>query len=74
MMKRITIDIFEGEGNELKDMIDVNSKELCLTYVNTPAMHGLQCNFDGDTKEYLEVQKVLEEMTNLARKLNEIYK
>ncbi len=37
-------------------------------------MHGLQCNFDGDAKEYLEVQNVLDEIADLVRKLNKIYK
>jgi len=73
-MKRLTIDIFEQEDRELKGLVDINSDELCVTYANTDRMHGLQCNFEGDTKEYLEIQNILEEMTTLAKKLNIIYK
>ncbi|APF25264.1 MULTISPECIES: hypothetical protein [Clostridium] len=73
-MKRITIDIFERQDKELNGLINIDSKELCINYANTPTMHGLQCNFDGDAKEYLEVQNVLDEIADLVRKLNKIYK
>lgn len=73
-MKKITIEIFEDKDGKLKDLIDIESNDLCITYANTPTMHGLQCNFDGDTEEFLEVEKTLVGISNLVRKLNKIYK
>lgn len=73
-MKKITIEIFEDNDGKLKDLIGIESDELCITYANIPTTHGLQCNFEGDTQEFLEVEKTLLEISNLVRKLNRIYK
>lgn len=73
-MKRITIDIYEKGDRELRDLIDINSIEMSLNYSETLYMQGLQCNFNGDTKEYKEIENTLEHITKLIRKLNKIYK
>ncbi|AAK79881.1 hypothetical protein BJV85_002075 [Clostridium acetobutylicum] len=73
-MKRLTIDIFEKGDKELIGMIDMNSEELGFNYCDTPTMQGLQCNFDGDTKEYNAVLEKVQQISDLVRELNKIYK
>jgi hypothetical protein len=73
-MKRLTIDIFGEEDGHLVGLVDMNSKELGLNYGNTTAMHGLQCNFDGDTKEYNAVLEKVEQIVDLVRELDKIHK
>ena len=73
-MKRITIDIFGEEDNTLKGMINIDSEELCITYGNFNGYAGLQCNFDGDKKEFDIIEEKCYQINKLARELNEIYK
>lgn len=73
-MKRITIDIFDEEDGYLNGLVEINSNDLIITYAMALSCHGLQCNFDGDTKEYLEIEKTVKEIAELSKKLNKIYK
>ena len=45
-MKRVIIEIYD-EGI-FSGMTEINSEELCITYVSTPSYHGLQSQYDGD--------------------------
>ena len=73
-MRRIIIDIYDKEDKKLNGLVEINSEELCITHFQDSNFHGTQCNFDGDTENYIEIQNILNEMTNLSRKLNKIYK
>ena len=72
-MKRIIIDIFDDADGELKDLVKINSDELCTTYINNITSHGLQCEMKGDSKEFLEIQEILDNISQLTRKLNTLY-
>lgn len=55
-MKIIKINII---GKENKETIFIDSNDMCISYANFINIHGLQCNFEPDTNEYLELEKYL---------------
>ena len=69
-MRRITIDIEDIMGG----FVEIKSDDMCITYINSPTIHGLQCNFNGDTKEYNAVMKKAQKIAELVRELDKIYK
>ena len=69
-MKRIKIELYD-EGM-FKDMTEINSEELCITYVHTPIYQGLQSEYDGDDDRYVEQMKICSEIIKLVNRLNEI--
>ena len=69
-MKRVEIELYD-EGM-FKDMTEINSEELRITYVHTPIYHGLQSEYDGDDNRYVEQMKICSEITRLVNRLNEI--
>ena len=73
-MKRITVDIFGEEDGYLKDMLEISSDDLCITYADFNGGAGLQCNFDGNKKEFDAIEEKCYQINNLARELNKIYK
>ncbi|HID0767976.1 TPA: hypothetical protein ACXDAZ_002505 [Clostridium botulinum] len=59
--------------DEDSDFIHINSKEddFNILYGNGMNMHGLQCKFQGDTKEYNQILKLLDDISD---KVEELYK
>lgn len=69
-MNTIKINII---GNENKEKIFIDSNDMCISYVDYTNIHGLQCNFEPDTNEYLELEKTLVEISDLIRILIKKY-
>lgn len=69
-MKILKINIIEIENEE---MIFIESNDLCISYTNLISIHGLQCNFEPGTNEYLELEKILVEISDLIRILIKNY-
>lgn len=67
---KLKINIIENE-NEVITFIESN--DLCISYTNFINIHGLQCNFEADTNEYLELEKILVEISDLIRILIKNY-
>lgn len=66
-MKRIEIELYhEGMFTE------INSKELCITYIHTPMYKGLQSEYNEDDDRYVEQMKICSEITRLVKRLDEI--
>lgn len=66
-MKRIEIELYhEGMFTE------INSKELCITYIHAPMHEGLQSEYNEDDDRYIEQMKICSEITRLVKRLDEI--
>lgn len=69
-MKKIKIELCDK--GIFSGMTEINSEELCITYVSTPSYHGLQSQYDGDDDRYIEQMKICSQITKLVNRLNEI--
>ncbi|APR02432.1 TPA: hypothetical protein ACXDAY_002135 [Clostridium botulinum] len=45
-----------------------------VLYGNGMDLHWLQCNYQGDTKEYKQIQQLLDDISNKVRELYNLYK
>lgn len=69
-MKTIEIELYDKE--KFLGMVELNSKDLGITYVSMPCQHGLQSNYDGDDDRYVEQMQICSEIVKLVKRLDEI--
>lgn len=76
-MKLINIKLFDIDDGHLKDMITIDSEELCISYADVnykldDGLSGLQSDHEAGSEIYLRQLELMEIMRKTARELDEI--
>lgn len=52
--------------------IDSREDDFCISYGNGYNAHGLQCGHMSDDLRYKEIMKIMDDISNKVRRLNEL--